>query len=111
MAEIDPTLALFLASVDAAGGLSCMVEERRLGWLPEMALSSYAIILQEREHRELQEIADLLGTTRDNAESILTGAADEAPDLIKRLPPDDPQEREHIAGGIVKIAFRSAPRP
>jgi probable regulatory domain-containing protein len=104
--ESDQVWELFTAAVQTAGGLEAMVRERRLGWLPNLMESAYAFLLQEEEHRGLDEIADLVGSTRDSVETILTGPTDVGLARIVEPPPSDPFEREHIAGGIIRHAYR-----
>jgi predicted transcriptional regulator len=71
--------------------------------------SAYTLLLQEEEHRDMAEIADLVGTTRDSVEGMLTGPADTAPLSVREAPPGDPVLREHIAGGLVRHAYAPSP--
>lgn len=100
--EPDRVLELFMAAVSEAGGAGRMVAEHRLDWLPSLMESACTLLLQEDQHRNLEEISDLLGLTRDAVESMLTGPADTATSRICDTPPDDELEREHIAGGVVR---------
>jgi probable regulatory domain-containing protein len=101
----DPVLELFMNAVQAAGGPGRMIAERRLGWLPLFMDSACTLLFQEEEHRDLGEIADLLGTTRDAVEARLAGPAETALVGVAGQPPADEFLREHIAGGLVRHAY------
>jgi probable regulatory domain-containing protein len=103
--EPDRVLELFMTSVREAGGAGRMLTDHRTGWLPMLMASACTLLLQEQEHREPQEIADLLGITRDEVENILTGPADSAPSRIFDELPVNELEREQIAGGMVRHAW------
>jgi len=105
--DADRVLQLFITAVDAAGGLGSMVAERRLTWLPMLMESACTLVMQEEEHRDPGEIADLLGTTRDAVENMLAGPADTAPQQVRDLPPGELVAREYIAGGVVRHAYQS----
>jgi probable regulatory domain-containing protein len=105
--DADRVLELFMAAVSLAGGAGRMASEHRLGWLPSLMESAYSLVLQEEEHRPLGEIADILGTTRDAVENMLTGPADTAAVRMHGAPPLERPEREHIAGGLVRRAYSS----
>ena len=101
----DPVLQLFMDTVHAAGGPGRMIAERRLSWLPLFLDSACALLFQEQEHRELGEIADLLGSTRDAVEARLTGRTETALVGVAGQPPGDALQREQIAGGLVRHTY------
>ncbi|MGE0079872.1 MAG: hypothetical protein AB7U81_01095 [Thiohalomonadaceae bacterium] len=98
-------MELFLAAVDASGGLGRMVRERRLMWLPHLMQSAYIVLRQEDEHWRLEDIADDLGLSRDLVENVLTGPVDEARDRMFSAPPQELYERSHIAGGMARLVY------
>ncbi|WP_303907219.1 hypothetical protein [Thiohalomonas denitrificans] len=98
-------LELFVGAVREVGGLRRLVTERRLGWLPELLASSEVLVLQEEEHRRLEEIAELLGMSRDTVANILAAPADRAEQCIEMPPPQAIEDRELAAGGLVRRAW------
>lgn len=104
----DRVLDLFLAAVEASGGLGRMVRERRLMWLPHLMQSAYIVLRQEDEHWRLEDIADDLGVSRDLVENVLTGPVDEACDRMSLPPPAELYERSHIAGGMARRVYQAA---
>lgn len=107
--EPDRVLELFMNAVREAGGAGRMLADHRTGWLPALMESACTLLLQEQEHRDPQEIADLLGITRDEVENILIGPSDSAPARIRSAPPGDEAELEQIAGGMVRHAWTQLP--
>jgi probable regulatory domain-containing protein len=106
----DRVLDLFLAAVDASGGLGRMVRERRLMWLPDLMQAAYIVLQQEDEHRSLEEIADDLGVPRDLVENVLSGPVEQAQEHLEAAPPQEPFELSHLAGGMARRAYgASAP--
>ncbi|SCZ61192.1 sigma-70 family RNA polymerase sigma factor [Thiohalomonas denitrificans] len=100
-------LELFAGAVREVGGLRRLVTERRLGWLPELLASSEVLVLQEEEHRQLEEIAELLGMSRDTVENILAAPADRAGQCVDMPPPQAMEDRELASGGLVRRAWSS----
>jgi len=109
----DDVLDLFLAAVDAAGGLGRLVRERRLAWLPSLMQAAFIVSQQEHAHRTVEDIADDLGVPRDLVESVLSAPVDTGAADLERLPGDE-FEWGHTAGGIAKRAYATsaeAPQP
>ncbi len=103
----DGVLDLFLAAVDAAGGLERLVREHRLMWLPSLMQAAFIVSQQENEHRTLEDIADDLGIPRDLVESVLSAPLDTGAADLERTP-GDAFEWSHIAGGIAKRAHAAS---
>ncbi len=100
-------LELFTRAVREAGGLRRLVQERRLGWLPELLASSEVVVLQEEEHRRPEEISDLLGMSRDSVANILAAPADRAGQCIDVPPPQAMGDREQAAGGLIRRVWNT----
>ncbi|MFA5529144.1 MAG: hypothetical protein WDA11_00615 [Thiohalomonadaceae bacterium] len=106
----DRVFEIFMAAVDASGGLGRMVRERRLMWLPHLMQSAYIVLRQEDEHCLLEEIADDLGLSRDLVEHVLSGPVDKARARMLAPPPQELYERSHIAGGMARLVYDEAGR-
>lgn len=98
-------IALFEKTIASMGGLRRLVEQRRLGWLPQVLASCDVLVLQEEEHRRPEEIADLLQLTSESVENILAAPYDGAPQYSDAPPPDALGEREQGSGSLVKGVF------
>jgi len=95
---------VFLESIKLLGGLKKLVEYRNLTWLPSLAEASYVVILKNEAFKTYREIAEILGITEQTAKNIATADEEE----VKRYIEGELEERprEHIAGGIAKLAYK-----
>jgi len=95
---------VFWEAIRILGGLKRLVEYRNLTWLPSLAEASYVVILKNETFKTYREIAETLGITEQTVKNIAT--ADESE--VKRYIEGELEERpkEHIAGGIAKLAYR-----
>lgn len=107
----DRVLGLFLAALDAAGGLGAFVQGRRLEWLPPLMQAAFIVSQQEHEHRTIEAIADDLGVPRDLVESVLSAPLEATPPDLQRPPPRDAFTWSHVAGGMAKRAYHEPPQP
>jgi len=101
----DRVTELFFETVDALGGMRQLVEQRRLGLLPELLESACVLVMQEEEHRTPREIAEKLSVSMDTVENILAAPADTALQQAVGGFPSEATERESVAGGVTRHAY------
>ncbi len=94
---------VFLKSIEMIGGLRKLVEFRNLTWLPSLAEAAYVLVLKNEAFKTYKEIAEELGITEQTAKNIAN--ADEG-EVKKYLEEGLERPREHIAGGLAKLAYR-----
>ncbi len=95
---------VFLESIKLLGGLKKLVEYRNLTWLPSLAEAAYVIVLKNEAFKTYKEIAEELGITEQTAKNIATADEEEVKKYIEGELEERP--REHIAGGIAKLAYK-----
>jgi len=95
---------VFYESINLLGGLKKLIEYRNLTWLPSLAEAAYVIVLKNEAMKTYGEIARELGITEQTARSIATADEEEVKRYLEGELEDRP--REHIAGGIAKLAYR-----
>lgn len=93
---------VFLESIKVLGGLKKLVEYRNLTWLPTLAEASYVVILRNEGMKTYSEIAKELGITEQTVRNIITANKEK---VMEYLRGEIDELREHIAGGIAKIAY------
>jgi len=96
---------VFMESINILGGLKKLVEYRNLTWLPSLAEAAYVVVLKNETVKTYKEIAKALGITEQTARNIATADEDEVRKYLKGELEERP--REHIAGGIAKLAYRT----
>ena len=95
---------VFMESINILGGLKKLVEYRNLTWLPSLAEAAYVVVLKNEAFKTYGEIAKELGITEQTARNIATADEEKVIEYIEgRL---DGKPKEHIAGGIAKLAYR-----
>ncbi len=94
---------VFYESIKLLGGLRKLVEFRNLTWLPSLAEAAYVIVLKNEAFKTYGEIAKELGITEQTARNIATADEEE---VRKYLEGELERPKEHIAGGIAKLAYR-----
>jgi len=101
---------VFLKAIDIVGGLQKLAEYRTLTWLPSLARAAFAVVLREEYLKTEDEIAQLLGISRNTVRQILRADPQMALYKIQHMDELSPEERKqlkvHTAGGIAKIAYR-----
>ncbi len=95
---------VFYESIRLLGGLKKLIEYRNLTWLPSLAEAAYVVVLRNEAFKTYAEIARELGITEQTVKNIATADEEE----VKRYIEGELEERprEHIAGGIAKLAYR-----
>lgn len=94
---------VFYESIKLLGGLRKLVEFRNLTWLPSLAEAAYVVVLKNEAFKTYGEIAKELGITEQTARNIATADEEE---VRKYLEGELERPKEHIAGGIAKLAYR-----
>lgn len=103
-------LATFVDAINAMGGIRNLVQQRYLGWLPELLASADVLVLQEQERCPPDEIAALLDVSGESVANMLAAPAAEAMDLVMAPPPSEAARREAAAGAMARLAFESGRR-
>lgn len=94
---------VFRESINLLGGLKKLIEYRNLTWLPALAEASYVVVLKNESLKTYSEIARELGITEQTVRNIANADEEKVRNYL-----ENPEERpkEHIAGGIAKLAYR-----
>jgi hypothetical protein len=94
---------VFYESINLLGGLRRLIEYRNLTWLPSLAEAAYVVVLKNEAFKTYTEIARELGITEQTAKNIATADEEEVRRYIEGEELERP--KEHIAGGIAKLAY------
>jgi probable regulatory domain-containing protein len=101
---------VFLKAIDIVGGLSKLAEYRTLTWLPSLARAAFVIVLREEYLKTEDEIAEIVGISRQTVRNILRADPQQALYKVQHLEELSPEERKqlkvHTAGGLAKIAYK-----
>ncbi|WP_456400077.1 bacterio-opsin activator [Persephonella sp.] len=101
---------VFFKAIDLLGGLHKLAEYRTLTWLPSLARASFAIVLREEYLKTEEEIAELVGLTRNTVRNILRADPNAALFKIEHMDELTKEEKKelrvHTAGGIAKLAYK-----
>ncbi len=109
--DVEPLVTrVFLKAIDLLGGLHKLAEFKTLTWLPSLARASFAVVLREEYLKTEEEIAELVGLTRQTVRNILRADPELAMykiEHIDELTQEEKKElRVHTAGGIAKLAYK-----
>ncbi len=100
---------VFLKTLDIIGGLRKLVEYRTLTWLPSLARAAMVIVLREEFYRTDEEIAGIVGLTKQTVKNILRADPEAAVQKLKTIEEFTEEERKaapvHLAGGLAKRAY------
>ncbi len=94
---------VFLKSIEMIGGLKKLVEYRNLTWLPSLAEAAYVLVLKNEAFKTYREIVEELGITEQTAKNIVNADEEE---IKKYLEEGLEKPKEHIAGGLAKLAYK-----
>ncbi|WP_457642265.1 bacterio-opsin activator [Persephonella sp.] len=101
---------VFFKAIDLLGGLHKLAEYRTLTWLPSLARASFAIVLREEYLKTEEEIAEIVGLTRNTVRNILRADPNAALFKIEHMEELTKEEKKelrvHTAGGIAKLAYK-----
>ncbi len=101
---------VFLKAIDLLGGLQKLAEYRTLTWLPSLARASFAVVLREEYFKTEEEIAQVVGLTKQTVRNIMRADPEMAMYKIKHIDELTQEEKKelrvHTAGGIAKLAYK-----
>jgi len=101
---------VFLKAIDLLGGLHRLAEFKTLTWLPSLARASFVIVYREEFLKTEEEIAELVGLTRQTVRNILRADPEMALYKIQHFEELTKEEKKelkvHTAGGIAKLAYK-----
>ncbi|RMD45449.1 MAG: bacterio-opsin activator, partial [Aquificota bacterium] len=101
---------VFFKSLDLLGGLHKLAEYKTLTWLPSLARSAFVVVLRDEYLKTEEEIAEIVGLTRNTVRNILRADPNAALFKIQHLDEltkeEKKQLRVHTAGGIAKLAYK-----
>ncbi len=95
---------VFYESIKLLGGLKKLVDYRNLTWLPSLAEAAYVVVMRNEALKTYGEIARELGITEQTVKNIASADEEEVRRYIEGQLDERP--KEHIAGGIAKLAYR-----
>ncbi|RLJ70276.1 putative regulatory domain-containing protein [Hydrogenivirga caldilitoris] len=109
--DVEPLVTrVFLKAIDMLGGLQKLAEYRTLTWLPSLARAAFAVVLREEYLKTEDEIAELVGLTRQTVRNILRADPEMAIYKVQHLEELTQEEKKelrvHTAGGIAKLAYK-----
>lgn len=101
---------VFFKGIDLLGGLSKLAEYKTLTWLPSLARASFAIVLREEYLKTEEEIAAIVGLTKNTVRNILRADPEMAIYKIQHMEELTKEEKKelrvHTAGGLAKLAYK-----
>ena len=101
---------VFFKAIDLLGGLHKLAEYRTLTWLPSLARAAFAIVLREEYLKTEEEIAEIVGLTRNTVRNILRADPNAAMFKIEHMDELTKEEKKelrvHTAGGVAKLAYK-----
>lgn len=104
------TARVFFKAIDLLGGLSRLAEYKTLTWLPSMARAAFVVVLKNEYLKTDEEIAQMVGLTKNTVRGILRADPTVALEKIKKLEELTKEEakelRVHTAGGVAKLAYK-----
>lgn len=106
----EKTKKIFFKTIELLGGIRKLAEYRSLTWLPALARASYVVVLKEDFFKTDEEIAKIVGVTKNTVKVILQSSPEIALKKIKDLEEGiEKAEKElkiHIAGAIARLAHK-----
>ncbi len=101
---------VFFKEIDLIGGLKKLAEYRTLTWLPSLARASFVVVLKEEYMKTEEEIAQIVGLTKNTVRNILRADEESALKKIKDFDELGEEEKKnlkvHTAGGLAKLAYK-----
>lgn len=101
---------VFFKAIDLLGGLHKLAEYKTLTWLPSLARAAFAIVLREEYLKTEEEIAEIVGLTRNTVRNILRADPNAAMFKIEHMEELTKEEKKelrvHTAGGVAKLAYK-----
>ncbi len=105
--EIDAkAMRIFLKTIEILGGPRKLVEHRNLTWLPSLMAASYALVYHKERNYTLEQIASILGITKQTVQHILGADPEIAKMRLEEISKEsDEKKKTHIAGALAKLAY------
>lgn len=101
---------VFYKSIELLGGLTKLMEYRTLTWLPSLARASFVLVLKEDYFKTEEEIASIVGLTKNTVKQILRADPSLALKKIQNFDELTKEEKKdlkvHTAGGLAKLAYK-----
>ncbi len=101
---------VFFKSIDLLGGLKRLAEFRTLTWLPSLARAAFSVVLREEYLKTEDEIAQVVGLTKNTVRNILRADPNIAMYKIEHFDELTEEEKKelkvHTAGGVAKLAYK-----
>ncbi len=94
---------VFIKALEILGGPRKLIEYRNLTWVPSLMAASYAVVLYDKALKTQDEIAEMLGISKQTVQKILR--ADPREVMKKIMGEIEGKLDEHIAGGLAKEAW------
>ncbi|MEN2994183.1 MAG: hypothetical protein ABDH19_02395 [Thermodesulfovibrio sp.] len=106
----EKTKKIFFKTIELLGGIRKLAEYRSLTWLPALARASYVVVLKEDFFKTDEEIAKIVGITKNTVKVILQSSPEIALKKIKELEEGiekaEKQLKIHTAGAIARLAYK-----
>lgn len=101
------TTRVFFKTLELLGGIKKLAEYRALTWLPSLARASYVVVLKENFFKTEEEIAKMVGLTKNTVRNILRADPETALRKIQEYDTEEIQKgiKVHTAGAIAKLAY------
>ncbi len=100
-------MRVFLKSIELLGGPRKLVEHRNLTWLPSLMSASYAIIYSKDKGHTAEQIAAILGLTKQTVQNMLRADPEVIKAKLEEIAGEKNEEkRTHTAGALAKLAYR-----
>ena len=99
---------IFFKSLELLGGLNKLIEYKTLTWLESIVRATYVKILKEEYLKTDEEIAKIVGLTKQTVKNILKSDKEYVMKKIndfEAIKKEEKKSREHFAGGLVNWAW------
>ena len=107
-AHDDPVTQVFLSSIEAGGGARQLIDRHQTDWLPDLMRAAYAVVAQEEEGANPEEITQRMQVSRESVDTLLSAPADVAVERLAGATEADTGTREEIAGGLARLGHARA---
>ncbi|ODN29872.1 hypothetical protein [Fervidobacterium thailandense] len=93
--------------IELVGGFEGLLKYDNLTWVTSLVRSAYAVVLKHELNKTTEEIAKILGITKNTAKEILEAKEEKVRELISKGELQSIEELDtHIAGALAKIAYK-----
>ncbi|GEM_PF-70426 len=88
------------------GGFEELLKYENLTWVTSLVRSAYAVVLKHEMNKTTDDIAKILGTTKNTVKEILEAKEEKVKELILRGELQNMKALDtHVAGALAKIAY------